>query len=60
MPQRTLGTLEEKTNETRYIALIALLAPSLVLCMLPLPGNPGDGHTLAPALVQAERISGTA
>jgi IS5 family transposase len=32
----------------------------LVLGMLALPGNPYDGHTLAPALAQAERISGTA
>jgi transposase, IS5 family len=32
----------------------------LVLGMLALPGNPYDGHTLAPALAQAERISGSA
>lgn len=31
----------------------------LVLGMLALPGNPYDGHTLAPALAQTERISGT-
>jgi IS5 family transposase len=32
----------------------------LVLGMLALPGNPYDGHSLAPALAQTERISGTA
>jgi hypothetical protein len=32
----------------------------LVLGMLALPSNPYDGHTLAPALAQAERISDTA
>jgi IS5 family transposase len=32
----------------------------LVLGMLSLPGNPYDGHTLASALAQVERISGAA
>jgi transposase, IS5 family len=31
----------------------------LVVGMLALPGNPYDGHTLAPALAQVERLTGT-
>jgi hypothetical protein len=30
-----------------------------VLGMLALPGNPYDGHTLAPALAQVQRLSGS-
>lgn len=42
------------------VSVAATNREGLVLGMLALPGNPYDGHTLAPALAQAERISGTA
>jgi len=42
------------------VSVAATNRGGLVVGMLALPGNPYDGHTLAPALAQAERISGTA
>ena len=40
------------------VSVTATNREGLVVGMLALPGNPYDGHTLTPALAQAERISG--
>jgi IS5 family transposase len=42
------------------VSVAATNREGLVLGMLALPGNPYDGHTLASALAQAERLSGAA
>jgi IS5 family transposase len=42
------------------VSVAATNCEGLILGMLALPGNPYDGHTLPAALVQAERIGGTA
>jgi IS5 family transposase len=41
------------------VSVAATNRDGLVVGMLALPGNPYDGHTLAPALAQAERITRT-
>ena len=42
------------------VSVAASNREGLVLGILALPGNPYDGHTLRPALAQAESITGTA
>src|SRR5690242_11466715 len=42
------------------VSVAATNREGLVVGMLTLPGNPYDGHTLTPALVQVERMTGTA
>jgi transposase, IS5 family len=42
------------------VSVAATNREGLVVGMLALPGNPYDGHTLAPALAQAERLTGLA
>jgi len=42
------------------VSVAATNREGLVVGMLALPGNPYDGHTLAPALAQVERLTGVA
>src|ERR1700748_3845019 len=42
------------------VSVAATNREGLVVSMLTLPGNPYDGHTLTPALVQVERMTRTA
>ena len=42
------------------VSVAATNSEGLVLGMLALPGNPYDGHTLASALAQVERLTGSA
>jgi IS5 family transposase len=41
------------------VALATTNREGLVVAMQALPGNPHDGHTLAPTLIQVERLTGT-
>jgi transposase, IS5 family len=41
------------------VALATTNREALVVAMQALPGNPHDGHTLAPTLTQVERLTGT-
>src|SRR4030095_15867713 len=42
------------------VSVAATNREGLVLGMMALPGNPYDGHTLAAALAQVERLTGAA
>jgi len=65
LPAPEVECLAKGKAQKRYqfgvkVSVAATNREGLVLGMLALPGNPYDGHTLAPALAQAERITGTA
>ena len=55
----TKGKAHKRYEFGVKVSVAATNREGLVLGMLALPGNPYDGHTLAPALAQVERITCT-